>query len=308
MASFEELRIVDNFYQTSGFFPMPTVLVGTVDMATGLTNMGAYSLCFPYYIAGKDSYAMLLECRNSSNTAINILKTGKCSLNFIPDNKKYLKECVRLGFPGETTEEKMSKCSFTLIDGFMHKEAPGITLPKIIDEAFQVFECTWLKELDGAQNDVPLDEYPPPYHDFNGITSPMGAHFILKIDKILLKPAYKAAIINGVKARRFPRVSVDYGYRDNTRFWFERFRKPLFINIPKTKGLALSTVQYAADRIDPAVQFTPEACQMLVKVPRVFLNTVLNSCVAWAKENDCAVITEKEMQIINDKRAKEKGR
>ncbi len=88
MASFEELRIVDNFYQTSGFFPMPTVLVGTVDMATGLTNMGAYSLCFPYYIAGKDSYAMLLECRNSSNTAINILKTGKCSLNFIPDNKK----------------------------------------------------------------------------------------------------------------------------------------------------------------------------------------------------------------------------
>lgn len=26
MSSFEDLRIVDNFYQTSAFFPMPTVL------------------------------------------------------------------------------------------------------------------------------------------------------------------------------------------------------------------------------------------------------------------------------------------
>ncbi len=308
MNTFEELRIVDNFYQTSGFFPMPTILAGTVDLETGLTNMGSYSLCFPYYIAGKESYAMLLECRNSSNTAINIIKTGKCSLSFIPDNKKYLKECVRLGFPGETTKEKMEKCSFTLIDGMMQKETPEIRLPKIIGEAFQVYECTWLKELDGAQNDVPLDEYPPPYHDFNGITSPMGAHFILRIDKILLKPVYKAAIINGVKVKDFPRVPVDYGYRDNTRFWFERFKKPVYIKIPERKGMEPSAVKYAADRVDTQVKFTDEACQMLVKVPRVFLNTILKSCVAWAKENNCTLITEKEMQIINDKRSKEKNR
>ena len=44
---------------------MPIVLVGTIDQDTGLTNVGSYSLCFPYYIAGKDNYTMLLECRNS---------------------------------------------------------------------------------------------------------------------------------------------------------------------------------------------------------------------------------------------------
>ena len=53
MSSFKDLRIVDNFYQTSSFFPMPTVLVGTV-AENGKTNLGSYSLCFPYHIAGHD--------------------------------------------------------------------------------------------------------------------------------------------------------------------------------------------------------------------------------------------------------------
>ena len=53
MEEFKDLRIVDNFYQTSAFFPMPTTLVGTVS-ENGQTNLGAYSLCFPYYIAGKN--------------------------------------------------------------------------------------------------------------------------------------------------------------------------------------------------------------------------------------------------------------
>ena len=116
MSTFKGLRIVDNFYQTSSFFPMPTILVGTVS-ESGKTNLGAYSLCFPYYIAGKERYAMLLECRNSSNTAQNILRGSKVSLNFIPDDRKFFKEAVRLGFPGETTEEKMKNCLFTLEKG-----------------------------------------------------------------------------------------------------------------------------------------------------------------------------------------------
>ena len=75
MSSFKDLRIVDNFYQTSAFFPMPTVLVSTLT-ETGETSIGSYSLCFPYYVAGKDYYAMILECRNSSNTAQNLLRRG----------------------------------------------------------------------------------------------------------------------------------------------------------------------------------------------------------------------------------------
>ena len=62
-SKFKDLRIVDNFYQTSAFFPMPLTLIGTLD-ENGETSYGAYSLIFPYYIAGKDYYAMVLECRN----------------------------------------------------------------------------------------------------------------------------------------------------------------------------------------------------------------------------------------------------
>ena len=29
--NFKDLRIVDNFYQTSAFFPMPLTLIGTLD-------------------------------------------------------------------------------------------------------------------------------------------------------------------------------------------------------------------------------------------------------------------------------------
>ena len=202
---FKDLRIVDNFYQTSSFFPMPTTEIGTLS-ESGQTNLGSYSLCFPYYIAGKDYYAMVLCCRNSSNTAKNILRTGKCSINFITDKRKYFKEAVRLGYPGETTEEKMKDCIFTLVDGKRARENPNEQFPKI----------------------------------------------------------------------------------------------------PASKGISLDTVKYAASRLDPDVKFTDEACAKLVKVPRVFLNTVLKGCVAWAKENNVTLITEKEMEIIQDKRNKEK--
>ncbi len=304
---FKDMRIVDNFYQTSSFFPMPTIEVSTID-ENGFTSIGSYSLCFPYYIAGKDYYAMILECRNSSNTCKNLLKTGKCALNFITDEKKYFKEAVRLGFPGDTPEEKMKDCIFTLVDGKRALENKDEKYPKVIEEAYQVFECTWVKELDGAENDTVQDEYKGPYHDFNGITSQYGAHFILKIDNILMKEKYYNTIINGVGAGGFPRVPVDYGYRDSKNFWYTKFKRPIFMPIPKNKGVDLDSVKYAAGRIDPDVKFTEEACKMLIKVPRPFLNLVLKGCVTWAKENNCTLITEKEMQIINDKRAKEKNK
>ena len=305
-SGFRDLRIVDNFYQTSSFFPMPTTEIGTLS-ENGETNLGSYSLCFPYYIAGKDYYAMVLCCRNSSNTAKNILRTGKCTINFIPDNKKYFKEAVRLGYLGETTEEKMKKTIFHLVDGKSCKEHSE-QYPKIIKEAFQVFECTWVRELDGAENDKVQDEYLPPYHQFNGITSQFGAHFILKIDHILMKPKYYDAILNGVTASSFPNVPVDYGYRDNKNFWYTTFKKPKKEPIPSSKGISLDTVKYAASRIDPEIKFTDGACMKLVKVPRVFLNTVLKGCVTWAKENHVTLITEKEMNMIQDKRNQEKNK
>ena len=47
---------------------------------------------------------------------------------------------------------------------------------------------------------------------------------------------------------------------------------------------------------------------MILNVPRIFLPTVLKGCVKWAKEHGVTEVTAKEMQIINDKRAKEKGK
>lgn len=301
MDNFETLRIVDNFYQTSAFFPMPTILVSTVS-PNGMTNLGSYSLCFPYYIAGKDYYAMVLECRNSSNTCQNILRTKKCSLNFIPDDKRYFREAVRLGFPGDTTEEKMKDCLFTLSESDL-----GADRPKVIDCSFQVFECTWDDSLENAFEDKPgfLDGYPAPYRNFNGITSPFGAHFILKIDRILMKKKYSDAIINGVKAGAFPKVPVDYGYRDSTNFWMSRFRRPFPEKIQAKEG-DVNSVIYAAKRIDPEVTFTEAACAKLTKIPRVFLKAALTQMVQIAKSEGIAVIDEDALKIINDKRREEK--
>lgn len=297
----KELRIVDNFYQTSAYFPMPTILVGTVS-ENGKTNLGSYSLCFPYYIAGKEYYAMILECRNSSNTAQNILRGSKVSLNFICDNRKYFREAVRLGFPGETTDEKMKNCLFPLGKGLAEGERP-----QIITDAYQVFECTWDSSLENAYLDKAglLEGYDPPYRNFNGITSKFGAHFILKIDKILMQERYRNAVVNGVKAKDFPNVPVDYGYRDSTNFWYSPFKKPIPEKIQAKEG-DWQSVKYAASRIDPEVKFTDEACAKLTKIPRIFLKAALTQMVNIAKEEGISVIDEAALNVINDKRRKEK--
>ena len=280
---------------------MPTILCSTVS-ENGQTNLGAYSLCFPYYIAGKDYYAMILECRNSSNTAQNILRTKKVTLNFITDERKYFKEAVRLGFPGDTTEEKMKDCLFTL-----EKSTLGEDRPDLVSESYQVFECTWDDTLEDAFNDKPgnLEGYEPPYRNFNGITSKFGAHFILKIDKIWMKEKYYNSIINGVKSNNFPSVPVDYGYRDSTNFWYTKFKKPIAEKIQAKDG-DVNSVMYAAERIDPEVKFTKEACQKLVKIPRVFLKAALTQMVDIAKKEGITLIDEKAVDFINDKRKEEK--
>lgn len=310
MSSFKDLRIVDNFYQTSSFFPMPTVCISTVN-PDGSLNIGTYSLCFPYYIAGKNRYAMLLECRNTSNTAMNLLRTGKCALNFITDEKETFKEAVRLGFPGPSSD-KMPDLKFAMEDGQADPQDPN--RPQVIRDAYQVFECTWASDLENATkfNVEDIDDgHPGPYNDFNGITSKYGAHFILYIDKILMKEKYYNAIVNGVKKGDFPPVPVDYGYRDSTNFWytqFPRFKKPIAEPIPAPKEVDLSSIRYAADRCHDTIRFTDEALQNFVKVPRPFLKTVLNGCIDWAIENNVTLITAEHVKIINDKRKQEKNK
>ncbi len=307
MSSFENLRIVDNFYQTSLYFPMPTVIISTL-CEDGSTTLGPYSLVQPYYVAGKDYYAMLLCCRNSSNTAQNILRNGKCALNFIDDNPKSFKEAVKLSWPGDKPSAKMPKCNFRL-EKSMIEEQTGEKRPMVLSDAIQAIECTWMRNLDGADRDEAgmLSGYEPPYHDFNGITSKFGAHFILRVDKILMKKKYSDAIINGVKAKDFPPLPVDYGYRDSKNFWFHR-KTRMRSELLAIRKQSLESVRYAADRADDTVKFTDDALETILNVPRVFLPLVLKGCVDWAKENNVTLVTAEHMKIINDKRAKEKSR
>ena len=305
MSSFKNIRIVDNFYQTSSFFPMPLCLVGTLDEKGETTSFGAYSLCFPYYIAGKGYYAMILECRNNSNTARGLIRHGKCTINFLQYSKKVFKEHVRLGYPGDTPEEKMKDFKFHVEDGLRAEENPEEKYPKVISEALQVFECTWVRELENCENVKVQEEYEEPYNNFNGITSKYGAHFILKIDKILIKDKYYDALINGVNKRNFCPLPTNWGYRDSMYFWCSNYRTPSPEVVP-TRVVDITSVKYAANRADDVVKFSDDTLEMLVKVPRPFLKLVLKGCVNWAKENNCTLITSKEMKIINDKRSKEK--
>lgn len=254
----------------------------------------------------------MLECRNSSNTAQNLIKHKKCVINFLDDDRKTFKEMVRLGWPGDTPAEKMKDFAFHLENGLRKAEDPEGTYPKVISEALQAVECTWVDTLDGAQDDGPLpegaDHYElEKYHDFNGITSPYGAHFVLRIDKILMKPRYRDAIVNGVRAQDFPPLPVDYGYRDSKNFWYHKHRRLLPELLPQ-RQTTVQSVRYAANRLQTDVQFTDAALEKLVKVPRIFLPTVLKGCVSWAEENNVKVIDVEQMDIINDKRSKEKNK
>lgn len=305
MKNFKEIRVVDNFYQSSSYFPMPLTLIGTLDEGGKITSYGAYSLIFPYYIAGKDYYAMILECRNTSNTAKGLLRHGKCTINFLPYTKKNFANHVDMGFPGDTPEEKMKNLHFTPVDSISKELDPEGNYPKVLDEALQVFECTWVKELDNAQDDQVLEEYEGPYHDFNGITSKYGAHFILKIDHILLKPKYQEALIHGSTRKNFCPLPTNWGYRDSKYFWCSNYRKPDPVGIPN-REVDLTSVKYAANRLNSDVKFTDDALKTIVNVPRPFLKLVLQGCVDWANENGVKVISEKEMKIISDKRSKDK--
>ena len=306
MSNLTELRIVDNFYQTSAFLPMPTIAISTTN-PDGTTNVGAYSLCTPYYIAG-DTYAMLLICRNNSNTCQNLLRNHKCALNYIKDDPETFKELVRLGYPGPS-EEKMADCRFAFEKSTLSEDRPDI-----ISDSYQVFECTWLAHLEDAERFQPgeTDGYTGPFNHFNGITSPMGAHFILQIDRILMEDIYRDAIINGVTRKSFPPVPVDYGYRDSTSFWYTRFpawgnHAPRCESVAAPKNVDMMGIRYAANRADDTVKFAEDALPYFAKVPRPFLKSAMKGCVSWAKENDVTLITGKHMEIINDKRAKEKG-
>ena len=281
---FEEVRMLDNFYQTSSFFPMPVVLVSTLS-EEGQTNLGPYSLCFPHVIAGR--YAMMLICREDSNTAENIRRTGVCAINFIPDDKKFMENTVELGWPGDTTEEKMKRSIFNLLPSVRSDNGNGGNYPEIVKESIQIFECTWdqTAEVTGA---------------------PGASNFVLDVNHIFMKKKFKDAIVRGMDDKSFPNLPIDWGFRDNLYFWFAEPKKPYKVRIPEDRGTSLNTITYAAKRFDPSVTWDDAACEMIMSVPRVFLKRVFKGVVEQAKAEGVTHISPEFMQKVRDKRNDEK--
>lgn len=273
----------DNWYQANSYWPAPFALV-TTQNENGETNIGPHSFSMPFGIIS--DYSLVLITRYNSNTAINLQRTGKCSFNFIEFDKKQLKEVVGLGYPGQTTEEKMKFSSFELIESPTagRQSSDGIH-PKIINDAFQVYECTLDNSVD--------------YH-YNGKTT--ARHFIVKLDNILLKEQWKKNIDDGNP--RMPNIPISYGFRDGKDFWFTQHKKPFIVPVPTDRGPKSEAVMYLANRIDPDVRFTKEACEKLTGVPKVFLKTALNGIIKRAKEEGISEIDAAFVTRINDERNK----
>ncbi len=283
---FTDVKILDNYYQTSSFYPMPIMLISTFS-ESGEINLGPYSLCFPHITTGKDQWSMMLICRGNSNTSVNIQRTKVCSINFIPHKRKFAKNCVKLGYPGDTTEQKMPDSVFGLMKSDPYKDPSGkageILHPDIVKESVQVFQCTW-------------DESHPLRHNEDLIES----HFLLHIDRILMKEKWHRRLLKG---KGFPRLPINYGFRDNTKFWFAHGGKPFHLPLRKGKGNDIMTIKYAAGRYDPSVEWEDEACAKIVKVPSIFLKTVIAGTVKVAKEEGITVITPEFMDKVRNKRA-----
>jgi hypothetical protein len=278
---FQKVSVLDNFYQTSLFYPMPVVLVTTVS-ESGITNTGSYSLCFPFGIAGR--HAMMLISRYDSNTAINIRRSGLTALNFIPCKKKYLKNAVLLGYPGETSEEKQKDSIFTLQPSMRDDKKEGIKYPEVIAEAFEVIECTWIND--------------PEVFIYKG--NDAESHFLLNIDNIFMLSKLHNALKNG--SGRFPSMPVDYGYRDSKYFWFAKHGNPYKEPIPANKGIDVNSIIYQVQRLPYDLEWDDEAYARLVKVPRVFLKRVLEGISQRAIDEGVKKITPELLDLYNKKK------
>ncbi len=279
LTDFVRIGARDNFYQSCTYVPMSLALVTTIDHA-GETGIGPHALCFPFNVT--EPYAMLLISRPNSGTAANIRRTRRCALNYIELDVERLRDVTRLGYPGQSSEEKRRANPFTLRPSPVAESHADPAFPQIIAEAFQVFECTW----DDSMN---VDMTPSRPDD------PGTGKFVLRVDNILLKPEFRAGVEEG---RNFPNMPIFFGFRARGEFWFAGHDKPFRIAAPSVPGNERQTVIYLANRLDEKVRFTDAACERLTSVPRPFLQSVLERIIAAAHQQNVTLVDEKFLDAV----------
>ena len=272
----------DNFYQSSAFIPMSFALV-TTRYESGETGIGPHALLAPFGITSPHS--MLLISRGSSGTAANIRRTGHCALNYVEHDPERLRGIVAQGYPGQSLADKKRSNPYTLVPA-PREQAPAGERPDIVGEAVQVMECTWDRAIDiDGQLDCPGDS--------------AAAHFVLRIDRLLLRPGLVEGVEDG---SIFPQFPIFYGFRANGEFWFAEHAPPRAVPVPKVAGQELQSVVYLANRIDGDIRFTEDACAKLTGIPRPFLKDALHAIVEAARSDGIKMIDPAALEQINAQR------
>ena len=272
----------DNWYQSSSYYCSSFALITSVS-EDGSTNIGPYQLTMPFEVINDRSFMVI--SRPTSNTVDNVRRTKKCALNFVEFNKKQLKTILGFGYPGQTTAEKMLDNCFDLTDSPTPGRASDDRHPKIIKDAFQVYECTWQE----------VREFEERF-----LLQSTSAHLVLKIDGILLKQSWKDNLENG--GTRMPRLPITYGFKGGEKFWFAEPKRAFWLPIPSDKGPKHETVLYEANRLDDEVRFTAEAAKQLTGIPKPFLKAALKGIIKQAKEEGVVEVDEAFIAKINAER------
>lgn len=272
----------DNWYQASSYFVSSFALITTL-AEDGQTSIGPYQLTFPFEVINDRSFMVI--SRPTSNTVAHVRRTRKCALNFVEFDRRKLQTIVDLGYPGQSSEEKMKYSGFTLVDSPTPGRQAQDGCPQILREAFQVYECTWEEEREFEKK---------------MLRRSTSAHLLLRIDRILLKQSWKKNLDDG--GSRMPRMPLTFGFRGGRKFWFAEPRRAFWLPVPTDKGPKHETILYEANRLDDEVRFTADACKELTGVPKVFLKTVLNGIITQAKAQGIRTVDRDFVIRLNQER------
>jgi flavin reductase (DIM6/NTAB) family NADH-FMN oxidoreductase RutF len=271
----------DNWYQRSSFLGSGFALITSVS-EDGQTNIGPYQLSFPFEVNTGRSWMVI--SRNTSNTATNVWRTRKCALNFIEYDAEQIETILKFGYPGQTTAEKMAYNTFELIDSPTPGRESSDIYPKLLAEAYQVYECTL--DVDRINENPILRDSP-------------SAHLLLNIDTILVKERWMPCVDGS--GDRMPHIPLTYGFRGGSTFWFGEAQPAYKLPIPDM-GANHEVIHYEANRLDDEVRFTLAACKQLTGIPNAFVQNVLRGIVKQAKARGVTHVDEGFIIALNQER------
>ncbi len=281
-AKFVSSPLRDNWYQRCSYLGSTFAIITTVD-EDGNTNIGPYQLSFPFEVNTGRSWMVI--SRSTSNTARNVKRTLKCALNFIEYDEQHIETVLKLGYPGQTATEKLEYNTFNLIDSPTAGRESNEVYPKILAEAYQVYECAL--DVDRINENPILRDSP-------------SAHLLLNIDNILIAEEWEPHLDGS--GDKMPNIAMTYGFRGGSTFWFGEPKPAYKLPIPDM-GANHELVHYEANRLDDDVRFTMDACKQLTGIPNAFVRNVLTGIVKQAKERGVTEVDEGFIAELNKERA-----